>query len=56
MLAVVALVLFIIGAILSWVDKTISVDHLLFVGFAGWAFLAGHLIWGWWGTTHGRSV
>jgi hypothetical protein len=43
MFAVVAGVIFIIAAILGWVDKTISVDHLLSVGFVGLAFLAAHL-------------
>jgi hypothetical protein len=42
-LAVIAGVFFIIGAILGWTDKTISVEHLLAIGFAGLAFLAAHL-------------
>jgi hypothetical protein len=44
MLAVIAVVIFIIAAILGWVDKTISVPHLLAIGFVGLAFLAAHLV------------
>ena len=44
MLAVIAMVIFIIGTILGWVDKTISLSHLLAIGLAGLAFLAGHFI------------
>jgi hypothetical protein len=43
MLAVIAGVIFIIGAVVGWVDKTISIPHLLVIGFVGFAFLAGHL-------------
>jgi nucleoside permease NupC len=44
MLAVIAMVVFIIGAVVGWVDKTISLSHLLVIMFAGLAFLAGHFI------------
>jgi hypothetical protein len=40
MLAVIAGVIFLIAAILGWVDKTISVQHLLSVGFVGLVFFA----------------
>jgi hypothetical protein len=43
MLAVIAGIIFIIGAILGWTDKTISDPHLLAIGFAGLVFIAGHL-------------
>jgi hypothetical protein len=48
-LAVTAGVIFIVGAILGWTDKTISVPHLLALAFAGLAFLAGHLAFRVWG-------
>lgn len=43
MLAVIAGIIFIIAAILGWTDTSISVEHLLAIGFVGLAFLAGHL-------------
>jgi hypothetical protein len=43
MFAVVAGVVFIIAAILGWVDKTISTAHLLAVIAVGLAFVAAHL-------------
>jgi hypothetical protein len=49
MLAVIAGVVFIITAVLGWTDKSISVPHLLALGFIGLAFLAGHLVFRLWG-------
>lgn len=43
MLAIVAFVVFVIGAVVAWVDKTISTAHLLAIAFIGLAFLALHL-------------
>ena len=43
MLAVIAGLIFVIGAVVGWIDKTISVQHLLVIGFVGLVFLAGHL-------------
>jgi hypothetical protein len=48
MLAVVAMIVFIVAAILGWVDKTISDPHLLAIGFVGLAFLAAHLAFRLW--------
>jgi len=53
-MALVAMVIFIIGAVVAWVDKSISVAHLLCIMFVGLAFVAGHLLYrghangGWW--------
>jgi hypothetical protein len=52
MFAIFAFVVFLIGAILSWVDKTVSLEHLMTCAFIGLALLAAHFIWGWWGTGH----
>jgi hypothetical protein len=54
MLAIVAMIIFIIGAILGWVDKTISDPHLIAIGFAGLAFLAAHLAFRVWGPDGSR--
>jgi Na+/phosphate symporter len=43
-LAIVAMVIFVIGAVVGWVDKSISLPHLLVIMFVGLAFLACHLI------------
>ena len=43
MLAVLAMVVFVIGAVVGWVDKSISVPHLLVIMFIGMALLACHL-------------
>jgi hypothetical protein len=42
-LAVIAGVIFIIAAIVGWVDKTISVAHLIAILAVGLVFIAGHL-------------
>jgi len=42
-LAVIAGIIFIIGAVIGWVDKTISVQHLIVIGFIAMVFLCGHL-------------
>ena len=44
-MALIALVVFIIGAVVAWVDKTISVAHLFAILFIGLAFVAGHLLY-----------
>jgi hypothetical protein len=49
MLAVIGGVIFVIGAVLGWVDKTISVPHLLAVGFIAMIFVCGHLAFRVWG-------
>lgn len=43
MLAIIAGVIFIIAAIVGWVDKTISTAHLLSIIAVGLVFIAGHL-------------
>ena len=43
MLAIIAGVIFIVGAIVGWTDKTISLAHLLAIMFVGLVFVAGHL-------------
>jgi hypothetical protein len=43
MLAVIAGVIFIVAAIVGWVDKTISLAHLLAILAVGLVFIAGHL-------------
>jgi hypothetical protein len=40
---IIAGLIFIIAAVVGWIDKTISVQHLLAIGFVGLFFLAGHL-------------
>jgi len=54
MLGLIAFVVAVIGAVIAWVDKTISVNHLLALVFVVLAFLALHLAWGWWGDYRGR--
>lgn len=49
MLAVIAGIIFVIGAVVGWVDKTISVQHLMVVGFVAMVFLCGHLAFRVWG-------
>ena len=51
MLAVIAGVIFIIAAIVGWVDKTISLAHLLAIVAVGLVFIAGHLAFRVWGPT-----
>jgi hypothetical protein len=43
MLAIVAVVIFIIATIIGWVDKTISTNHLLAIIAVGLAFGFAHL-------------
>jgi hypothetical protein len=43
MLAIIAGVIFIVGACVGWIDKTISVPHLLAILAVGLVFIAGHL-------------
>jgi hypothetical protein len=43
-LAVIGMVVFIIGAVVSLVDKSTSMAHLFAIAFIGLAFLAGHFI------------
>jgi hypothetical protein len=47
MFGIVAFVLFVVATIVAWVDKTISVPHLLAIIAAGLAFLALQAVWGW---------
>lgn len=42
-MAIVAAVIFIIAACVGWIDKTVSVQHLLAIIAVGLAFVAGHL-------------
>jgi hypothetical protein len=49
MLAIVALVFFIITAVVAWVDKTVTVSHLIALLAIGLAFIAGHLAFRVWG-------
>lgn len=49
MLAIAALVFFIITAVVAWVDKSISVPHLIALLAVGCAFIAGHLAFRVWG-------
>ena len=39
-LGIIAFVLFVIATVVAWVDKTMSVTHLLAIGFAGLAVLS----------------
>ena len=56
MFGLLAFVAAVIGAILAWVDKTMSVAHLLALVFVVLAFLALHLAWGWYGDRRGRPA
>ena len=49
MLAVAAFVFFIVTAVIGWVDKSISVAHLIALLAIGLAFIAGHLAFRVWG-------
>jgi hypothetical protein len=42
-MAAIAGVIFIIAACVGWIDKTVSVQHLLAVISVGLVFIAGHL-------------
>lgn len=44
MLAVIGALILVIGAVLGWTDNSISVPHLLAIGFIGLAFVAAHLV------------
>lgn len=48
-MALAALVVFVIGAVVALVDKSISLAHLLCIAFIGLAFMAGHFLFrhGW---------
>jgi uncharacterized membrane protein YfcA len=49
MLAVIACLVSVIGAVLAWTDNTISVQHLLAIAFVVLLFIAGHLAFRlWW--------
>ena len=52
MFAFAALILFIVATVLAWTDSSISIMHLLAVGFAGLACLAAEGIYVW--RTRGR--
>lgn len=43
MLAVIGGIFFIITAVVGWIDKTVSVAHLIALLAVGLAFIAGHL-------------
>jgi hypothetical protein len=47
MFGLIAFVLFVIVTILAWIDKTVSVSHLIAIVAAGLAFLALQTVWGW---------
>lgn len=49
MLAVAAFVIFVITAVVGWVDKAISFQHLAALLAVGLAFLALHLAFRVWG-------
>jgi hypothetical protein len=51
MLSLIAFVIALIGAILAWVDKTISVQHLIALVFVVLALVALGGLWTWspWG-------
>ncbi len=51
MFGLIAFILFVIATILAWTDKSISLEHLLAVAFAGLAALALQTVWAWtpWG-------
>jgi hypothetical protein len=53
MLAVIAGIIFIILAVVLWIDKTITVQHALAVLCVGLVFIAGHLAFRVW-TPAGR--
>lgn len=48
-LAVIAGVIFIIAACVGWIDKSISVQHLIVIGFVAMVFVCGHLAFRVWG-------
>jgi hypothetical protein len=43
-LAAIAGVIFIIGACVGWIDKTISVQHLVVIGYVAMVLLCAHLV------------
>jgi membrane-bound acyltransferase YfiQ involved in biofilm formation len=43
MFAVIAGAIFIIGSCVGWIDKAISVQHLIAIGFIAMVFLCAHL-------------
>jgi hypothetical protein len=42
-LAAIAGIFFIIGACVGWIDKTISIQHLIVIGYVAMVFLCAHL-------------
>jgi len=48
MLAAIAMVVFIIAAVVGWVDKTISLAHLIAIIAVGLAFVAAHFAFRLW--------